>query len=190
MELFGTNLPPGLVYVEPWLAEDLHDEVVRVIDTHKYSESLSRRTQHYGYYYDYSAAEVELTKPAPAAPDLLLGLARRLCREGYFHRVPDQIIVNEYVAGQGISAHVDRLSFGPVVATVSLLESWPMMFRRDGHDPIEVQLSKGSVALMTGESRTTWTHEIMKRKSDMVGGLRVPRGRRLSVTFRTVNATE
>jgi alkylated DNA repair dioxygenase AlkB len=46
------------------------------------------------------------------------------------------------------------------------------------------------LALMTGESRSLWTHEIMKRQNDYVGGLKVPRGRRLSITFRTVNQND
>ena len=40
--------------------------------------------------------------------------------------------------------------------------------------------------MLSGEARFGWTHEIAKRKSDKYGGVRVPRLRRLSLTFRSV----
>jgi hypothetical protein len=39
---------------------------------------------------------------------------------------------------------------------------------------------------MTGPSRFEWTHHIRPRKSDMRNGHRVPRTRRVSLTFRTL----
>lgn len=190
MNLFGMELPPGLVYVDNWLSGAAEAEVVRAIDSGVFDTSLSRRTQHYGFIYDYSAAEVNTELTAPSPPAAIERLAVRLRDEGHFHRVPDQVIVNEYLSGQGIAEHVDRLSFGPAVATVSLLESWPMVFSHPDGRTIEVVLARGSLAVMTGPSRNEWTHEIRKRKSDSVGGMKVPRGRRLSVTFRTVNAAD
>jgi len=190
MSLFAASLPPDLVYVPDWISEYIHDSAVRGIDSRPFRLDLSRRTQHYGYFYDYRASDVDTSNPAPEAPTELMALAQRLADEGYFHRVPDQIIVNEYESGQGIAEHIDHSSFGPVVATLSLLESWPMTFSSPSNEKIEVLLERCSLALMIGESRSVWTHEIRKRQNDVVGGLKVPRRRRLSVTFRTVNATE
>jgi alkylated DNA repair dioxygenase AlkB len=190
MSLFEQELPPGLLYLNNWLSDLEHEAAVAAIDGLPFGEQLSRRTQHYGYFYDYNASEVNLANPAPSPPSELAQLAQRLADEGHFHRVPDQIIVNEYLTGQGISEHIDRNSFGPVVATVSLLESWGMVFRSPQEQKHEVLLHKTSLALMTGDSRSLWTHEIMKRQNDNVGGLKVPRGRRLSVTFRTVNQND
>ena len=190
MSLFAASLPPDLVYVPDWISDDIHDSAVRAIDSQPFRSDLNRRTQHYGYFYDYRVSDVDTSNRAPAAPSELMNLAQRLADEGFFHRVPDQIIVNEYESGQGIAGHIDHSSFGPVVATVSLLESWPMTFCSPGKEKIDVLLERCSLALMIGESRSVWTHEIRKRQTDMVGGLKVPRHRRLSVTFRTVNAKD
>ena len=187
MDLFSAQLPPGLIYLDHWVCDAEHDVALYAIDSLPFNDVLSRRTQQYGYLYDYQSAEVNVKDLAPQPPEALAQLAQRLADEGHFHRVPDQIIVNEYLAGQGIAEHVDRDSFGPVVATVSLLESWPMMFTGPNNQGIEVLLGSSSLVLMTGASRSLWKHEIKKRKNDLVGGLKVPRTRRVSLTFRTVN---
>jgi len=111
---------------------------------------------------------------------------RTVIRRGVFQAEPDQVIANEYLEDQGIAAHIDRLTFGEAVATVSLLEMWPMEFASPDGEKLEVLLGIRSLAVMQGESRKTWTHAIPKRKSDMVGGLKQKRVRRVSLTFRTL----
>ncbi len=40
-------------------------------------------------------------------PEWLAQFLSSLAHDGYFERDPDQVIVNEYEPGQGISPHVD-----------------------------------------------------------------------------------
>jgi alkylated DNA repair dioxygenase AlkB len=47
-------------------------------------------------------------------------------------------------------------------------------------------LEPGSLLVMKDEARYQWTHGIAKRKSDQYEGRTVPRGRRVSLTFRKV----
>lgn len=161
---------------------------MREIDTKEFDETLQRRVQHYGAKYNYDSAEIGRIGSAPPVPPEMNRLGKRLVDEGYFDRLPDQVIVNEYVGSQGIASHIDRESFGEAVASVSLLESWPMIFRGPIDEKIEVVLERGSLAVMTGPSRHVWCHEIPKRKTEKVDGLvtRAIRGRRLSITFRTI----
>ncbi|MDA2812310.1 alpha-ketoglutarate-dependent dioxygenase AlkB [Nocardiopsis sp. RSe5-2] len=49
-----------------------------------------------------------------------------------------------------------------------------------------VPLAPGGLLVMTGPARYTWRHAIAARKSDPGPAGRVPRGRRVSVTFRTL----
>jgi alkylated DNA repair dioxygenase AlkB len=49
-------------------------------------------------------------------------------------------------------------------------------------------LEPRSALVLKGPARFEWTHAIPARKSDVVDGRRVPRNRRLSVTFRNVIA--
>lgn len=72
--------------------------------------------------------------------------------------------MNEYVGDQGIASHTDRDSFGEAIATISLIESWSMLFRGPLDEKIEVLLEKGSLAIMTGPSRHT--HGVMRYQSE------------------------
>ncbi len=186
MSLFEPSLPPGLIFVPNWLSDEEHSAAIVEVDSLPFENTLSRRVQQYGTRYDYAQAALQDLGSAPKIPPLLAAIGNRLAAEGYFSRAPDQVIVNEYVENQGIAPHIDRLTFGQAVATVSLLETWPMDFRSPNGDETEVLLEVKSLVVMTGESRSAWTHSIARRKSDLIGGLRKPRGRRISLTYRTV----
>jgi alkylated DNA repair dioxygenase AlkB len=112
----------------------------------------------------------------------------RLVREGIMDQEADQAIINEYQPGQGISPHVDCVPcFGPVVAAISLGSGCVMDFThpQDG-TKVPVHLAPGSLCVMTGPARYAWRHSIAARKSDPDTAGRLPRGRRVSVTYRTV----
>lgn len=99
----------------------------------------------------------------------------------------EQVIVNEYLPGQGISAHIDHKGFGPTIYTVSLLESWARDFSRNWRDKSPLKLPTGSCLLLTGPARSRYQHGIQSRRHEPDGqGVRKLRRRRLSLTFRTV----
>jgi alkylated DNA repair dioxygenase AlkB len=178
---------PGLLLVHHWLDEDGRRRLTADIDTAPWSSQLRRRVQHYGHRYDYGSRGVG-DAPAAPLPGWAVTLARRLHEDGHFDRPPDQVIVNEYLPGQGISAHVDHVpGFGPVVASVSLLSACVMEFTHpEDKTRVPVRLEPGSLCVMTGPARFAWRHAIPARKSDLGPDGRVPRGRRVSVTLRTV----
>lgn len=185
--LFPDAMPPGLVYLCDWLTVADQDEVVAEIDGRSFGTELARRVQHYGFRYDYFESSIDGTGSAPPIPPKMSTLAQRLVEEGHFVEVPNQVIVNEYLSDQGIGAHIDRVSFGPAVATISLLESWPMTFKSREGLVLDVLLEVGSLALMTDAARYEWTHQIKPRKFDTHTGIKIERARRLSLTFRTVD---
>lgn len=98
----------------------------------------------------------------------------------------DQVIVNEYLPGQGISAHVDCVPcFGPVIASVSLGATCEMLFHNlSTKARSSILLEPHSLLMLSGEARYSWSHEIPARQSDLIEGMRVTRGRRVSLTFR------
>ena len=100
------------------------------------------------------------------------------------------MIVNEYNGKQGISKHSDSESFADGIATISLLESWEMVFREKGTKNVVPQiLDQRSVAIMKGDARYRWTHEIpnwIHKTRRIKGSQQEKRGRRLSLTFRKV----
>jgi alkylated DNA repair dioxygenase AlkB len=184
---FTDEMPPGLVYVRDWLMLADQSEIVAEIDGRPFGTQLARRVQHYGFRYDYLESAVQEQGSAPQIPPRIASLAKRLVDERHFIKIPNQVIVNEYLSDQGIGAHIDRVSFGPEVATISLLESWPMTFKNREGSALDVLLEVGSLALMTGAARYEWTHQIRPKKYDTHTGVKVQRVRRLSLTFRTVD---
>ena len=98
------------------------------------------------------------------------------------------MIANEYLPGQGISAHVDCVPcFSDRIASLSLLSPCEMVFRNGKQgDRLSAILEPRSLLILSGAARYEWTHEIPARKSDEVNGERRPRTRRISLTFRTV----
>ncbi len=98
-----------------------------------------------------------------------------------------QSIVNEYLPGQGISAHTDSLAYGETIQCYTLGSGAIMRFTHAVTGEIqELYVEPRSVYTMTGEARYQWKHEMVARKSDVVEGKRVTRGRRVSVTLRSV----
>lgn len=185
---------PGLAYLPEFLDESEESRIVEEIDRSEWNTDLTRRVQHYGWTYDYRQREVADSMRLGDLPTWAATIAGRLVGAGLLAEMPDQVIVNEYLGNQGISRHRDHPRFADGIATVSLLESWEMVFRRrdEPQDRRAFVLERRSVAVMTGEARYEWTHEIPQRKSEPVtgpGGERRgwrPRGRRLSLTFRQV----
>ena len=153
----------------------------------EWRNDLSRRVQHYGWRYDYKARAITPDMHLGALPDWLANVAQKLCAEtGLFDRVPEQVIVNEYLPSQGIATHIDHPGFGPTVCMVSLLDDWEMDFSKNWRDKNPALLKQGSVVLLNGPARSEWQHGIAPRKSELMENGRRERKRRLSMTFRTV----
>ena len=156
----------GAVIVPDFVTPAEEARILRRIGEAPWLAELSRRVQHYGYRYDYRGA----SRPVPAAPFPRWAevMADRL-RERFGGALPVQCIVNEYRPGQGIGMHADHADFGPVVASLSLADDWPMQFRRRTVRPYardalpgdEVAvLPRRSVLVLAGPARTAWMHGI------------------------------
>lgn len=178
---------PGLELVDGFLSKAEETEILDEINRSAWSCELSRRVQHYGWRYDYTARQVDPSMHLGPLPEWANRIARRLFDEGYVGELPDQVIVNEYEGNQGIAPHVDsKSSFADGVAMISLLETWEMWFRKFPGDKVVVKLERRGAAIMRGEARYAWKHEIPKRKTEPGPVRRIPRGRRVSLTFRKV----
>lgn len=177
---------PGLICVPGFLNES--DSLLGILDRMPWLDDLSRRVQHYGWLYDYKSRKIHHDSYLGPLPGFLQEIAEALFSAGFMECVPNQAIVNEYLPGQGIAAHIDcEPCFGPEIATISLGDEYPMRFTCvSTSEAIDVWLPVGSACVISGPARYEWRHEIAKRKSDPSGGTRKLRTRRVSVTFRTV----
>lgn len=174
---------PGLGLLEAFVDEAEADGLAAAIDAAPWRADLKRRVQHYGYRYAYSARRIDTSMALGPLPDWLGPLAARVAAAAGFERTPDQVIVNEYLPGQGISGHVDCVPcFGPTIASLSLLSGTTMTFTR-GDARVDVWLPARSLVVLAGPARSDWKHAIAGRRSDPERG---PRARRLSLTLRTV----
>lgn len=192
--LFPEPLPkpapdiPGLTYLSGYISAEQEKELLAEINHQPWLTDLKRRVQHYGYKYDYKARGVANDAYLGELPDWLSPLARRLHEEKIFADMPDQVIVNEYLPGQGISAHIDCVPcFGATVASLSLGSACIMEFSNPkAAAKREVWLENRSLVVLSGAARYEWMHAIPARKSDTLDGVKIARERRVSLTFRKI----
>lgn len=178
----------GFSYVPDYISPTVEKALIEQIDSQPWITELKRRVQHYGYKYDYKARGITQDLRIGAIPNWLAGLCDDLLAQGYFKQVPDQVIVNEYQPGQGISPHVDCVPcFGETIASLSLGSPCVMDFiHSQSGEKSSMLLEPRSLLILSGDARYAWQHGIAARKSDRFDGQVIERGRRLSLTFRTV----
>jgi len=169
----------GLTYKPNYVSEERAKEIIKFIEGQEWSKTLSRRTQQYGYEYNYAKGVSKLEKVHPI-PDIL-----KIFGEEF-----NQVIINEYEPGQGISAHTDHQKFfGNKIVSISLLSPIIMNFANN-NVKIPVALEPNSCVIMEGDARYKWTHEIPSRKSDVINGTKIARSKRISLTFRNYVGSE
>lgn len=183
-------LPPieGLRYIPDWISADEEKTLLNEIDRNPWLSDLKRRVQHYGYKYDYTARRVDPDMYLGTLPDWSGFLIERLTRLQLFQQKPDQMIINEYMPGQGISAHIDCVPcFADTVVSLGLGSTATMMFDRTATgERYELPLHPRSLVVLSGSARYEWRHSIPARKADIIEGYKTERGRRVSLTLRKV----
>jgi alkylated DNA repair dioxygenase AlkB len=178
----------GLQYQPDYVDTETEKMLVQTIDAQIWQNPLQRQVQHYGYVYDYRRRTIDESMHLGALPDWLQALAEQLHDDGFIAAIPDQVIINEYVPGQGIAAHIDcEPCFGDTILSLSLGSSCMMDFHHTkGDEIVSYLLEARSLIVMEGEARYDWKHGIVARKSDEVDKRIIKRGRRVSLTFRKV----
>jgi alkylated DNA repair dioxygenase AlkB len=170
----------GLTYRPEFISPNEELELLDELDRVDWSTEMQRRVYSFGSEYGAEGQRVG-SKPLP---EWAQRMAVRLHEQGLFDPLPDRALANEYLPGQGISPHVDYVSdFGDTVASLSLGSDVVMDFSR-GTQRHQAWLARRSVVVMKGTARYEWTHGIARRKTDKVDSFTVPRGRRVSLTFR------
>lgn len=185
--MIGIPKITGLELKPNWITAADAEQLVGFVDNQIWNTTLKRRVQQYGYRYDYSKRSVGGAS-LNSMPSAFSALCARLAQELGDGRMFNQIIVNEYLPGQGISAHVDSvIDFGPTIVSLSLLSAVYLQFQDLETKQLEgLYLEPLSLLVLQQDARHRWTHAIPSRKSDKIGDQRVWRQRRISLTFRTV----
>jgi alkylated DNA repair dioxygenase AlkB len=167
--MFPIDLPKGLELKENFITSAKEENLLKEIDSRPWLTDLKRRVQHYGFKYDYrTKGKLDYLGEIP---DFL----KQIDIGFYFN----QVIINEYLQGQGISPHIDLpLVFGKEIASLSLSSSCNMDFTKDDKQ-ISLFLPQKSLLVLKDEARYNWKHRIPARKSNV-------KSRRVSITFREV----
>lgn len=204
--------PKGLTVHNSFITLEEEVELLLFLDAQPWRTDLSRRTMHFGGTYclmpprDASPStrkKIEQTiLDAPDIPAELAFLVDRMTEQGLYLAggKPQYCIVNEYRPGQGISAHVENFRFGEPVCSLTLAGADSMRFHQlaGAHDGsvrtgkaatapktgkrVDVHLPRRSLAVLTGDARNIWQHEIVRGRK-----MGKPEGwRRVSLTFRTL----
>jgi alkylated DNA repair dioxygenase AlkB len=188
--VFGMNLSSvkGLSHLPDFVTPEQEAELIRHIDGSPWITDLRRRVQHFGYRYDYKGRSVDRSMRLGPLPGWSSQVVRLLLDRRLIPQQPDQLIVNEYHPGQGIAPHVDCVPcFTDTIVSLSLGSACVMDFtHKMTRETLSLLIEPRSVLVMTGEARYDWRHGIVSRKSDTWEGGRIPRGRRLSLTYRNV----
>ena len=178
----------GLDYKEDYINEIQHKRLMDQIDEQPWLSDLKRRVQHYGFKYDYKARRVARDMRIGKLPKWLEELAEKLWKDGHMPEIADQVIVNEYKPGQGISNHIDcEPCFQDTIVSLSLGSDCVMDFiNKFDKKKKKVWLAPKSIVVLSNKARYEWLHGIAARKSDTRDGHKVARRRRVSLTFRKV----
>lgn len=175
----------GLGCIQNYITYEQEARLLELIDQELWLLDLKRRVQHYGYKYDYKNHNIGYESYLGKMPEWLNILCARLLNDQIFKVLPNQVIVNEYLPGQGIAAHTDCIScFGKVICSLSL-ESACVMDFTNTHKSSKL-LEPRSLVIMSSDARYLWKHAIAPRKFDNYNGIKLPRKRRVSLTFREV----
>ena len=179
----------GLSYKSEFITDSEQEELIKKIDDQPWLNDLRRRVQHFGYKYDYKARRIDKSMKIADLPDWMMTYAKKLYDKNIFPDIPDQVIVNEYIPGQGIASHIDcEPCFTDTVASLSLF-SHCVMNLTDKNNPDTVYdylLEPRSLIILKNDARFQWMHGIKPLKNDKYFEKVIPRERRISLTFRKV----
>jgi alkylated DNA repair dioxygenase AlkB len=181
--------PAGLIYLPGYITPKLEARLLDLLDAATWLDDLKRRVQHYGYRYDYKSRRIDYSMYLGPLPHWCEYYAQQLVSEGIFSSPPDQVIVNEYLPGQGIAPHIDCTPcFEDTIVSLSLGSACVMNFTQlvDPTQRYDQVLERGSAVVLQHSARFEWQHGIKPLKSDCINGQRVSRQRRVSLTFRKV----
>ena len=91
----------GLSHQKDFITADQELNLIQIIDRMRWIEELKRRVQHYGYRYNYKNRSINHSDYLGRIPDWLQEICKKLYTEKIFDKIPDQVIINEYLPGQG-----------------------------------------------------------------------------------------
>nr|AKM76739.1 RNA-binding (RRM/RBD/RNP motifs) family protein [Pelargonium exstipulatum] len=210
-----TNIP-GLYLIPNFVTPSEEQELLAAVDARPWICLAKRRVQHHGYPFCYQTRNVNTKQHLGELPSFVAPVLERISSFPGLNDDADlsldQLTVNEYPPGVGLSPHIDTHSaFEGLIFSLSLAGPCIMEFRRyaqgawfpkpgssvdtdvDNPDNCSsfsrkaIYLPPRSMLLLSGEARYAWHHYIPHHKIDKVNDCVIKRSlRRVSFTLRKV----
>lgn len=171
----------GLKIIENFVDEEEEKQLLKIIDEvdwykdpKKINEKLKRATQHYGYIFDFRANKlIKIKNEIPKYYDYLM---IRMLEMNIIENPFEQLIINEYLNGQEITAHTDSLVFGNIIVGLSMNDDCDMLFQDNTNQEKKIiKIPRRSLMIMKDNVRYNWKHSIKFNGK-----------RRISCTFRHI----
>jgi alkylated DNA repair protein (DNA oxidative demethylase) len=178
-DLFTEPLIAGLEYREDFISKAEEGELLRHLEAldlapfRFHGWTGNRKTQSFGWRYDFDDASFQQTEPIPDWLQPLRDKAAALAGGEFAHA-----LIARYDPGAGIGWHKDRSVFERVVG-VSLNSPANLRFRQrtpSGFRRFSLPVEPRSAYLLSGEARHEWEHSIVPGET-----------LRFSITFRTLS---
>ncbi|XP_042004395.1 alkylated DNA repair protein ALKBH8 homolog isoform X2 [Salvia splendens] len=203
----------GLHLMHDFVTPQEEQELLAAVDDRPWHHLAKRRVQHYGYEFCYDIRNVNTNQYLGELPSFISPVLQRIRSFQALGRAADmsldQLTVNEYPPGVGLSPHVDTHSaFDELIFSLSLAGPCIMEFRKyttgvwqgnstDLENQIPgknlnlvkkaIYLPPRSLLSISGEARYAWHHYIPHHKVDQVYDSLIRRSaRRVSFTLRKV----
>ncbi|KZT52141.1 hypothetical protein CALCODRAFT_502667 [Calocera cornea HHB12733] len=170
----------SVYYIPEFVTAEEEEYLLRKVDTApkaKWRTLYGRRLQVWGG--ELTPSNALLAQPLPPwvtdHPDILARIGRTGIFDQTKQKVPNHVIVNEYLPGQGIFAHKDGPAYYPTVATLTLEGHAVMHY----HAPLSstpaysLLLEPRSLVITTGELYKDYAHSIDAVERDDLGNVEV-----------------
>ncbi|XP_006623745.1 alpha-ketoglutarate-dependent dioxygenase alkB homolog 6 [Apis laboriosa] len=207
-----SEIPNLAIYIPNFITQEEEVEIMKCINSvplPKWTQLSHRRLQNWGGI------------PHPKgmiAEDIPIWLQKYIdkvssCNIFEKNKLPNHVLINEYLSGQGIMAHSDGPLFHPIVTTIScgshtLLDFYKRINNIEQHQlnfEFSLLLERRSLFILQEELYHNYLHSIAERDTDIIsksviknldicgekflGGETLKRGIRLSLTIRHVPKT-
>ncbi|XP_017790107.1 PREDICTED: alpha-ketoglutarate-dependent dioxygenase alkB homolog 6 [Habropoda laboriosa] len=207
-----SEVPDLAIYIPNFITQKEEDEIVKHVNKAplpKWTQLSHRRLQNWG----------GIPHPkgmiAEEIPGWLQKYINQVSSYNVFEKekLPNHVLINEYLPGQGIMAHSDGPLFHPIVTTIScgshtLLDFYKRVNSTEQHQPdlkFSFLLERRSLFILQGDLYHNYLHSIAETDTDVVTksviknlnicgerfseGQTLKRGIRLSLTIRHVPKT-
>tara|TARA_B100001093_G_C26779961_1_gene994138 strand:+ start:125 stop:670 length:546 start_codon:yes stop_codon:yes gene_type:complete len=176
----------GLSIVKDFISVDEENKLLSIVKNLEWNGTLLRKSKHFGYNYNYKTKTITREDYLGSLPDWIEPYIKKMIIKGLIHKDPNQITVNRYLPGEGISPHIDVTSiFDNQLYSISLGSGCNMNFKKDD-EYHSYYLPSRAFMLMENDARYKYKHSIKRDTCDIVDNKTVYRETRYSITFRNV----